>query len=98
MEADSGEKAIEIAKAHKPSLILMDIVMPGKIDGIEATRIIKNDPETSGIIIFMLTAKGQQQDIEIGREAGADDYIAKPFSPISLLDKIREVLGLLSRP
>lgn len=93
MEVDSGEKATEVAKTNKPDLILMDIMMPGKIDGIEATRIIKNDPDTSGIVIIVLTAKGQELDIEVGREAGADDYFIKPFSPMALLDKIQEFLS-----
>ncbi len=57
-KAKSGEEAIEIATAEKPELIIMDIMMPGGMDGLEATRIIKNDPETGGCKVIMLTAKG----------------------------------------
>jgi len=92
-QAESGEKAIEIAKAEKPDLIIMDIMMPGGMDGLETTRIIKNDPDTKDCIVIMLTAKGQQEDREKGIEAGAVDYFAKPFSPLDLMRKVEEVLG-----
>ena len=92
-QAKSGEEAIEIAKAEKPELIIMDIMMPGGMDGLEATRIIKNEPETKDCIIVMLTAKGQQADREVGLEAGASDYFAKPFSPLELIRKVEETLG-----
>lgn len=91
--AESGQEAVRIAKAEKPELIIMDIMMPGEIDGLEATRIIKNDPETSACKIIMLTAKGQRLDIEKGRDAGADGYFTKPFSPIQLIKKVEEFLG-----
>ncbi|MBC8178208.1 MAG: response regulator [Deltaproteobacteria bacterium] len=93
-QAESGEKAIEIARAEKPDLIIMDIMMPGGMDGLETTRIIKNDPKTKDCIVIMLTAKGQQADREKGIEAGAVDYFAKPFSPLDLMKKVEEVLGL----
>ncbi len=93
LQAETGEEAILIAKAEKPELILMDIMMPGAIDGLEATRILKNDPETKDCNIVMLTAKGQQTDREKGLEAGADDYFVKPFSPLDLINKVEDVLG-----
>jgi len=92
-QAESGEKAIEIAKAEKPKLIIMDIMMPGGMDGLEATRIIKNDPETKDCTVVMLTAKGQQADRQVGLEAGASGYFAKPFSPLDLIQKVEEILG-----
>ena len=92
LQAQDGENAINIARKEKPVLIIMDIMMPGKIDGIEATRILKNDPETKGIIIIILTAKGQKSDIEKGYKAGAEDYFIKPFSPLDLIKKVDEVL------
>jgi len=92
LQASSGEAALETLKAENPDLILMDIMMPGGIDGLETTRIIKNDPETKGCIVIMLTAKGQQVDREKGLEAGADDYFVKPFSPLDLIRKVEEVL------
>ncbi len=92
-QAESGEKAIEIAKAERPHLIIMDIMMPGGIDGLETTRILKGDPETRESVIIMLTAKGQEIDREEGFKAGADDYFVKPFSPLDLIRKVDEVLG-----
>lgn len=93
IEAESGEKAIEIAKKEKPDLVFMDIMMPGEIDGLKATQILKNNPETKGSTIVMLTAKGQKTDIEKGKAAGANDYFVKPFSPTALIHKVEEVLG-----
>ena len=70
----------------------MDVMMPGAYDGFEAARIIRNSPETARTIIIMLTARGQQTDIDKGREVGADDYFVKPFSPLDLIQKVDEVL------
>ncbi len=86
LEATSGEQAIEITNQKKPNLIFMDIMLPGEIDGLEATRKIKNNSATSNIIIIMLTAKGQKSDIENGINAGANDYFVKPFSPTALIE------------
>jgi len=91
-QANNGEKAIDVARKEKPDLIIMDIMMPGEIDGIEATRILKNDPVTKGSIIIMLTSKGQKEDIKKGYETGAEDYFVKPFSPLDLIKKVEEVL------
>ena len=93
LQAESGEEAIEIVKAEKPDLVIMDIMMPGGIDGLEATRILKNDPETKECLIIMLTAKGQSYEREEGLAAGADDYFAKPFSPLVLIKKVEELIG-----
>jgi two-component system, OmpR family, phosphate regulon response regulator PhoB len=87
LEAESGEKAIEIARIEKQDLIIMDIMMPGNFDGLEATRRIKSAPETTNSRIVMLTAKTRQDDIAAGRQAGADGYPTKPFSPLALIDK-----------
>jgi two-component system, OmpR family, phosphate regulon response regulator PhoB len=92
LKATKGEEGIEIARAEKPALIIMDIMMPGGMDGLEATRILKNDPETKKCKIIILTAKGQQIDIEKGFEAGADDYFTKPFSPLELIKKVETFL------
>jgi two-component system, OmpR family, phosphate regulon response regulator PhoB len=93
LQAQNGKEAIEIARNNKPDLIIMDIMMPGNIDGLKATRILKDDPKTKDIIIIMLTAKGQEFDKEKGLEAGANDYFTKPFSPLELIKKVEEVLG-----
>jgi len=92
-QAENGAGAIEIARTEKPDLIIMDIMMPGGMDGLEATRVIKNTPETKGCIVIMLTAKGQQADRDAGLKAGANDYFSKPFSPLDLIKKVEEYFG-----
>ncbi len=93
LEAGTGQEAVDIARAEKPEVIIMDIMMPGSIDGLTATRLLKLDPETKNCFIVMLTAKGQQTDREKGFQAGADDYFAKPFRPRELIAKVDEILG-----
>lgn len=91
-KAKSGLEALQVVKKKKPDLIIMDIMMPGELDGIETTKIIKKDPETRGCKIIMLTAKGQEYDMQIGYDAGADDYFIKPFSPLDLIKKVDQIL------
>lgn len=74
-------------------MIIMDIMMPGDIDGFEATRIIKSDPETKSSAIIVLSGKGQEAERKKGFAAGADDYFTKPFSPLALIKKVEEVMG-----
>ena len=94
LSAENGQQAVSIAQAEHPDIILMDIMMPGsEVDGLEACRKLKSDPATSDITIVMLSAKGQDSDIDAGRSAGADDYFTKPFSPIALIEKVEEVMG-----
>jgi CheY-like chemotaxis protein len=90
--ANNGEGAIEIARAEKPDLTIMDIMMPGYLDGLEATRILKRDPATKDSPIIILSGKGQEIEREKGFEAGADEYFAKPFSPLALIKKVEEFL------
>jgi len=87
----SGEEAIDIAGKLPPDLMILDLMLPG-IDGLEATRILKSNPETRAIPIVMLTAKGEEPDVVAGLELGADDYIVKPFSPRILLARVKAVL------
>lgn len=93
LHAASGEEAIKMARETQPDIILLDIMMPGKYDGFEVCKVIKDDPGTSKIYVIMLTAKGQQVDIERGIASGANDYFVKPFSPMELLDKIESILS-----
>jgi two-component system phosphate regulon response regulator PhoB len=89
--APSGEKALKTTKSEPLDLIVLDLMLPG-IDGLEVTKILKNDSKTQHIPIIMLTAKGEEADIVTGLELGADDYITKPFSPRILVSRIRAVL------
>lgn len=93
LEAKSGEEGVALAKERKPDLILMDVSMPGKYDGLDATRLIKADPDTSKIYVIMLTARGQLADKEKGEQSGADGYFVKPFSPMELIRKVESLLG-----
>jgi len=88
---ESGEEAIDMAGRIRPDLILLDIMLPGK-DGLEVCRQLKGDPDTSGIPIIMVSAKGEEADIVVGLELGAEDYVAKPFSPKVLVARVRAVL------
>jgi two-component system phosphate regulon response regulator PhoB len=92
VEAVDGNEALEIARRERPELILLDIQMPG-LSGLDVCKMLKNDPATSDLMIVMLTAKGQQSDRERGFAAGADDYFAKPFSPLELLQLVDRVMG-----
>lgn len=87
----SGEDGLKYAKAEHPSLIVLDLMLPG-VDGLNVCKILKNDPKTQHIPVVMLTAKGEESDIVIGLELGADDYITKPFSPKVLTARVRTVL------
>jgi len=87
----TGEEAIAQARSGLPNLIILDLMLPG-VDGLDVCRTLKNDAETSHIPIVMLTAKGEESDIVVGLELGADDYIVKPFSPKVLIARIRAVL------
>jgi two-component system cell cycle response regulator DivK len=88
IEARDGARAISAAEADHPDLILMDIQLP-VIDGYEATRRIKANPALKEIPIIIVTSYALSGDDEKAREAGCDDYVAKPFSPRQLLAKIR---------
>lgn len=88
---DSGEQALKIAARQMPDLIVLDLMLPG-IDGLEVCRTLKSEPATSKIPIVMLTAKGEETDVVVGLEMGADDYITKPFSPRVLIARLKAVL------
>ena len=89
--AATGEKAVEMARAELPDLMVLDLMLPG-MDGLEAAKFLKNNPETQNIPIVMLTAKGEESDVVTGLELGADDYVVKPFSPRILLARVKAVL------
>lgn len=93
LHAESGNQAIEITRKESPDLIIMDVMMPGDLDGYEATKIIKSDPKMKRCKVIMLTSKGQRTDKKKGFEAGALDYFVKPFSPLDLIKKVEEVLN-----
>ncbi len=93
LQAESGDDGVRLALAELPQLVLMDVMMPGEIDGWEAVRRIRGDERMRKATVLMLTARSQSSDFQQGREAGADGYITKPFSPLALIKKVDEVLG-----
>ncbi|MEW6325688.1 MAG: response regulator [Nitrospirota bacterium] len=90
--ARDGEEAIEKAKRLQPKILFLDIMMPKKT-GFEVCRILKADPTYRATRIIMLTAKGQQHDIEEAKSSGADDYVTKPFSPRKVLEKLSSMMN-----
>ncbi len=88
---DRGEQAIRIVNDRQPDLIVLDLMLPG-MDGLEVCRALKSDKGTAHIPVVMLTAKGEESDVVIGLEMGADDYITKPFSPRVLVARLKAVL------
>ena len=89
--ATNGEEAMRIIRESKPSLMFLDIMMPKK-NGYEVCQEVKEDKSLSDIYIIMLSAKGQEVDREKGLALGADEYISKPFSPMQVVGKVREIL------
>jgi two-component system alkaline phosphatase synthesis response regulator PhoP len=89
--ASNGEDAIRMAKKAAPDLIILDLMLPG-VDGLDVCRVLKNDDRTNHIPIIMLTAKGEETDIVLGLELGADDYITKPFSLKVLRARVKAVI------
>jgi CheY-like chemotaxis protein len=90
--AESGEQALEIARRAHPDLILLDIMMPGGIDGYEVARRLKKDPETSSGKIIVMTAKVRNVDRMNAFASGADDYISKPFDIFDIRKRVEKFL------
>ena len=86
-----GEQGLERVRRENPDLVLLDLMLPG-LDGLEVCRRLKSDPTTQDVRIVMVSAKGEESDIVIGLELGADDYLPKPFSPRELLARVKAVL------
>ena len=89
--AGDGMEGLKLAKSRPFQLILMDVVLP-QLDGISVCRILKKDPSTASVPLYMLTAKAKKADMDIATAAGADGYIQKPFRGIELIalvDRLR---------
>ncbi len=89
---ENSLKMLEMLSKTKPDLIILDVMMP-KMDGLETSRILKNNPETKDIPILLLTVKGSIDDIESGFKAGVNSYMIKPFSPSRLIEKVKELIN-----
>ena len=91
LAVDRGDESINLIRNQSPSLIILDLMLPG-MDGLSVCRQLKSDPIVKDIPVIMISAKGEESDIVIGLEMGADDYLTKPFSPRELLARVKAVL------
>ena len=89
--ARDGERGLQEASSTHPALILLDLMLPG-MEGLEVCRALRQNRSTRRIPLVILTAKGEETDIVLGLEMGADDYVTKPFSPRELTARVRAVL------
>lgn len=87
----NGEEALAACREHDPSLLLLDITMPG-MSGLDVCRAVRNDPALADLPIILMTARAQASDVTAGMEAGADTYIIKPFGPIELREHVEAIL------
>jgi DNA-binding response OmpR family regulator len=90
--AADGEEALQLALAERPALAVVDVMMP-KLDGYELTRRLRSHEDTRDMPIILLTARVQEADVDQGFEAGADDYLRKPFSPQELRSRVHALLA-----
>lgn len=91
--ASNATEALDMAMTFQPHLVLMDVMMPGPMNGIEACRQLKSDPRYGQPRVVMLSAMAQQKDFDRGDAAGADAYITKPFSPAMVESTVDLMLG-----
>lgn len=92
-EANDGETGLNMARAIKPAIMLLDVMMPGLLDGYQVCTRIKQDPALQAIQVVMLTARGQASDMAAGEAAGADAYLVKPFSPLELIERVEAMVS-----
>ena len=92
-EAENGDSGWHMVKALRPDLVLLDVMMPGSLDGLQVCQKVKSDPALKQIPVILLTARGQQSDFAAGKAAGANAYLTKPFSPLELIDTVEGMLN-----
>ncbi|MBU4332662.1 response regulator [Patescibacteria group bacterium] len=93
LRATEGSEGLEMAKREKPDVILLDVIMP-KMDGFAVLQALKADSATKSARVILLTNLGQDEDIQKGKDMGADDYLVKAnFTPTQVVEKVRMLLG-----
>ncbi len=97
LTARDGQTALTLARHEHPDLIVLDLMLPGGLDGLDVCRRLRQDPGLADVPIIMLTARIEETDRLIGLELGADDYITKPFSPREVVARVRAVLRRAKR-
>jgi two-component system alkaline phosphatase synthesis response regulator PhoP len=91
LSVNRGDEGLNLVRNQSPNLVVLDLMLPG-MDGLSVCQQLKSDPITRDIPIIIVSAKGEESDVVIGLELGADDYLSKPFSPRELLARIKAVL------
>jgi DNA-binding response OmpR family regulator len=91
LRAEDGEQGLAVARESRPDVIVSDVMMP-KMSGLELVKALRADAATKGIPVVLLSAKAQGADVRNGLDAGADDYVTKPFEPLDLIDRVNAVL------
>ena len=94
-EASDGAFGLSLARATLPDIVLLDVMMPGELDGLQVCQRLKSESATQHIKVVLLTARGQARDRAAGQQAGADEYLVKPFSPLQLIENINEQLEVV---
>lgn len=89
-EAKNGDEGLDMALLLSPQLVLLDVMMPGKLNGLDLCRILKSGAPRPRVIL--LSARGRSEDLEAGMNAGADAYMVKPFSPLQLIEQVNRQL------
>jgi two-component system alkaline phosphatase synthesis response regulator PhoP len=92
LTARDGQTGLTIARRSHPDLLVLDIMLPGDLDGLDVCRAVRRDTVLSALPIIMLTARVEEMDRLIGLELGADDYVTKPFSPREVVARVKAVL------
>ncbi len=91
--ADNGDDGWRLAQTLRPDLVLLDVMMPGELDGLQVCARIRATPELDGTRVVLLTARGQQSDRAAGAAVGCDAYLTKPFSPLALIETVASMLS-----
>jgi CheY-like chemotaxis protein len=89
--ANDGQEGLDAALAERPDIVVCDVMMP-RMSGLELVARLKGDAGTAAIPVILLSAKAQASDIRAGFDAGADDYVTKPFEPLDLVDRVLKLL------
>jgi two-component system phosphate regulon response regulator PhoB len=90
LRAEDGEQGLAVARESRPDVVVSDVMMP-KMSGLELVQALKASADTQTIPVILLSAKAQGTDVRMGLEAGADDYVTKPFEPLDLIDRVNAV-------
>ena len=92
LSAANGAEAVDVATSERPDIILLDVMMPG-MNGLEAAEKLRSQAATVSIPIVFVSAKAQTPDVRAGLDAGAVDYLTKPFDPVELVQKVEDLLA-----